>query len=858
MAVTRKTKRIILWSLAVIIVLLVATRLLAPTMIEKGIVNWFEQQSMTAKVAEVNIDLTNAHFDIKGITASKQGDQRLKLDEVSTDWSWSGLFDSRALVHTIKLDGLKFDVEQSEDGKLIIAGIDLEKLSQPAEAAVEPAPETESKPVEWTVYLQELVLSNFDICYRKASELDYCSSLKQLSWQGDLNLDLSQLENTVLPLKANGDFDIDSLQVRDNKLDRNLLSFKQFKVPGINIDSLASVALKQVTLDDFDGCYAVSAEQDFCNQLKQLSWQGNLNLDLSQPEGPPPVVASGDFTLAKLQVHDNKLDRDLVKFEQFAVNGINIKTLASVALKQITLDDFDACYQVSAEQDYCNQLKQLSWQGDLNLDLTQPEGPPPVVANGDFKLAKLQVHDNKLDRDMVNFNQLALTDINIDTLDSVAIQKISLAPLTLLNRPSDELSPQITRFESIEVSDLSLNKLQQLKVQQVLIKDHEALLINKSDKTLEISDWLPPATEQQTADDSQASNDESQTAPSAFQYAIEKFIYQTGKSVRYQDNSLDKPFIVDLNNINLTVENLDSSQPEQDSKVKYSAQYAEHGKIVLEGTARPLSAKPSFDLSGNIAGLDLRDLSPFTNDAIGHAIKSGQLDAELKLNAKDNILDSKIDLKLYHFLLTAKSPEAEAKIDADFGYPLNSSLSLLKDSDNTIELSIPVTGDLDNPDFDTNDVIRSATSNAITSAIISYYTPFGLVMLVEGVIDLATALDFKAAVFNAGEQTLDAATQQELQKLSKLMNERPGIHLTLCSFSNSADRKILFPETAEIPADALKLEAAQIEKLIELGESRSQAVKKYLVDQKIDASRLVLCTAEHEEGEGLSGVEISI
>ena len=151
---------------------------------------------------------------------------------------------------------------------------------------------------------------------------------------------------------------------------------------------------------------------------------------------------------------------------------------------------------------------------------------------------------------------------------------------------------------------------------------------------------------------------------------------------QYRDNSLKKPFAVDLNSIKITLENLDGSKPEQDSKIKYQAQYGEHGKIALEGTAKPLMEKPSFNINGNIAGLDLRDLSPITGDAIGHTIKSGQLDADLKLVANNNVLDSEVDLKLYHFELTALSPADEEKLNTNFGYPLNSSLSLLKDSDN--------------------------------------------------------------------------------------------------------------------------------------------------------------------------------
>ena len=670
MSFARKTAWVLVSVPLIFIVLLVVLRLLAPLLIERGIVNWFDQQQLSATVEAVDIDLGDGSFSISALAVNNKGQQVLNLDRISTSWSWPALLDSRLWIRSIKVDGLVFAINQLSDDKLIVAGIDIASLAEPSADA---SPAEKQAPLEWIFSLDQIQLTNFDICYQQQDIHDYCSEFNQLNWQGKFELDLARLDEAALPLSSRGRLQLEAFEVTNNQLGRALIKFS-------------------------------------------------------------------------------------------------------------------------------------------NLD----------------------IHD-----------------LEIETPEAISINRFALTSLSLLGRQADELAQQVTAFDEISMTYIKLDALNNLSVKDLTVKEHQALLIKRADNRMEIDEWLPSSK-------SASADEPAKTDGESFQFAIEKFTYETGKSIQYQDNSLDKPFIVDLNNIDLTVENLDSKQPEQDSKVKYSAQYADHGKITLEGTARPLSDKPSFNLPGKIAGLDLRDLSPFTNDAIGHAIKSGQLDADLKLNAEQNILDSSVDLKLYHFELTAKNPEAEAKIDADFGYPLNSSLSLLKDSDNTIELSIPVTGDLDNPDFDTKDVIRSATSNAITSAIISYYTPFGLVMAVEGLIDLATALNFEPVEFAAGESTLASSQHESLKKLIQLMNEKPGIHLTLCAFSNTADRHIVLPETATVAIDQLKLQPEQTSQLIELGEARAKTVKQFLVDQNIEASRLILCTSEHTEGEGLSGVEISI
>jgi hypothetical protein len=90
------------------------------------------------------------------------------------------------------------------------------------------------------------------------------------------------------------------------------------------------------------------------------------------------------------------------------------------------------------------------------------------------------------------------------------------------------------------------------------------------------------------------------------------------------------------------------------------------------------------------------------------------------------------------------------------------------------------------------------------------------------------------------------------------MQERPGIYLSLCPYTNTADRKLQLPETAEIAINELKLDADQIEKLARLGDIRAAAVKDFLAAYELDPSRLVLCESTQVEDETLARVEITI
>ncbi len=213
-----------------------------------------------------------------------------------------------------------------------------------------------------------------------------------------------------------------------------------------------------------------------------------------------------------------------------------------------------------------------------------------------------------------------------------------------------------------------------------------------------------------------------------------------------------------------------------------SAKTTQHSTIDIEGTAKPFAEKISFDASGKLRGFDLRAVSPVAKKSIGHIIKSGQLDAELKILAVNGKLNSNIALSLYQFNIQATNKDAAEKLDKKFGMPLNQTLVLLRDKDDSIHLDIPVTGDVSSPDFNPMDAIVKATSKAATATLITFYTPYGLIYAGGNVLfDLATALNFDPIVFEPGSSELLEQNKQQLDNLARLLNEKPKVHLTLCA-----------------------------------------------------------------------------
>jgi len=404
-----------------------------------------------------------------------------------------------------------------------------------------------------------------------------------------------------------------------------------------------------------------------------------------------------------------------------------------------------------------------------------------------------------------------------------------------------------------------------IDIQKISIKGLGASILRNKQASWEIKkqldEILPKASEEEQKDEIPEPKSKQQEAE-ALKIKIGEVELVESHPIIFSDKSLNTPFnmIAEIKNINLS--NVDTGNLDNTSHLDLHLVTDKHGNIKMKGDIQLLADAKSFDLNGEITGIDLRPVTSHIESALGHRVKSGQLNADIKLLSEKGQMDSLLTLNLKQFKLKALSNEQKEKLDKKMGLgmPLDTALELLRDRDNNIELKLPITGDVNNPDFDPSDAIYTASSKAITFAIINYYTPFGLVHAATGLFDLATALRFEPVKFNTGAIKLLTKQNESLNKIAKLLVERPQLHVTLCGFSNNDDLAVIAPELSQQLSKAekdFKLDEGVRTKLLKISASRGEAVKLYLIEKKVNADRLILCEPEFKK-EGVSGVEISI
>ncbi|MCK5395896.1 MAG: DUF748 domain-containing protein, partial [Gammaproteobacteria bacterium] len=448
--------------------------------------------------------------------------------------------------------------------------------------------------------------------------------------------------------------------------------------------------------------------------------------------------------------------------------------------------------------------------------------------------------------------------------DNISLTRLDLNKLNALQRGKDT-KDNTASFDTLAIADIKYTN-NNIAINSIDLKGLASKVSKDKKGAWEHDKWtIKNKTGKQDVPEKDKTAADKDKTP--FVIALNKLDITTDKKMLFTDNSTTPATEVGLQNLAFNISHLYTTKPDTNSAFKLHAKTIRHSTIDLEGTVKPFAEKVSIAAEGKLKGFDLRAASPTTKKTIGHIIKSGQLDVDIDLKAVDGELDSNIALSLYQFQMKSVSKEDAAKLDEKFGMPLNQTLVLLRDKDDSIHLDIPITGDVNNPNFDPMDAIIKATSKAATVTLITFYTPYGLIYAGGSLaLNLATALNFDPIAFDPGSSEIHSASKEQLDGLSKLLTEKPQVHLTLCGFTNQQDVFTLFPErkpknekekdkSAETP-----LTKEQILKLNQLAKDRQVNSKNYLVKtHNIDHSRMILCAPEHKgDEESISGVEVNI
>jgi len=441
--------------------------------------------------------------------------------------------------------------------------------------------------------------------------------------------------------------------------------------------------------------------------------------------------------------------------------GVDLK----IASKKIAVKAFQPYF---ADQINANFIKgNLNAKGKLMVQL--PEHRPLRASYvGSIDLADIHTLDNINGDDFMLWDSLNISDINAQ----INTQK----------------NPLAVSLGNIKLSDfyarIIVNADGHLNLQDIATKNGQGQLTPTSltqstpskDNSTEAA--AVPAPTITASENSAASNGSSADVPAqgadtaqTIKNASDRPLIRIGQitlqrgNIYFSDNFIQPSYSANLTGLTGSVSKVASDDPAP-------ADLVMNGKIdddaILEiiGKINPLGAQLFLDLAAKAQDIELTHLTPYAAKYAGYPITKGKLSVDVTYNIENGRLNAKNNIFLDQLTFGKKVDSPDA-----LKLPVLLAVSLLKNSRGEIDINLPISGSLFDPEFSIGGTIFKVFINLITKAIIS---PFSLLASAFGGGD-----ELGYVGFAPGLSSLTPEAQAKLTTLAKALNDRPALKLEI-------------------------------------------------------------------------------
>ncbi|WP_397449882.1 DUF748 domain-containing protein [Pseudomonas sp. NA-150] len=489
---------------------------------------------------------------------------------------------------------------------------------------------------------------------------------------------------------------------------------------------------------------------------------GPLNLDLQNFDS----LNQSPFSL--------KLDTGLGKQGKITAAGdVNLSPVS--AKLQVTTQDID----LRVAQSYITPFIRLELRSgmlgsDLAVNLKSTE-PLALGITGKVQVDQLHTLDTLKQRDFLKWERLNLEGLDFQLGDSLTIAKVNLT------------------------------------------QPYARFIIN-DDHTTNIDDLLIPQPAGPAAAAPKAVSDK--TAASAQKpmgIRIGEVNINDG-SANFADLSLTPNFATAIQQLNGKIGTLDNRQPKP-ATVDINGKVDRYAPVTIKGSVNPFNPLASLDIATSFKRVELTTLTPYSGKFAGFRIRKGRLNLDL------HYLVTKGQLKAENKVLIEQLQLGE-KVDSPnaVDLPIRLAIALLKDTDGNISIELPISGDLNSPQFSVMPIVWQTLRNLVLRAA---QAPF---KFIGGLISGGDSQDLGSVAFTPGSTELNAEAQSSLNKLSGALKARPTLRLEVEGTSaESSDGPLIAQQRLEreyqatyykilqrrgdkVPAQATMLQVPEAEK----------------------------------------------
>ena len=475
----------------------------------------------------------------------------------------------------------------------------------------------------------------------------------------------------------------------------------------------------------------------------------------------------GSATRFKLDLAGFQGDGKLALDGTFSPMPLAVKT-------SVALDDFDLTAFAPYAAPYLNAtLRSLSVGAHGNAEFAAANGSAPLRANwrGGVDLNGLELDDRVNQSDFLKWGRLGFKNMAVDVAGDR--YKVHLGDIALQDF----------------YGRIILNAQGRLNVMDLVAEPGQA------------GGSITEDTQTRSRRAAPAAGRNSGPAP---EISLDRVTLAGGR-VNFTDRFVRPNYTADLTRIEGSVSAVSSNQP-RPAKVAVKGRVYDNAPFTVGGTVQPFGKFLSLDIKATAKGVDLPKFTTYSAKYVGYPIRRGKLSLDVAYRIKNRELQASNRVVLNQLTFGEKTASPDAT-----KLPVMLAVALLKDRQGNIDINLPISGSLDDPQFSVGGIIVRVLVNLITKAVTS---PFSLLASAFGGGEELSYIEFEPGSARLSDEAL-----QRIDTLAAALNDRPALKLDVGGRADPA-------------VDEAGLRQAWVEARIRQAKARDQSTRSRKVDPR--------------------------
>ncbi|MCO7570841.1 DUF748 domain-containing protein [Pseudomonas chlororaphis] len=500
----------------------------------------------------------------------------------------------------------------------------------------------------------------------------------------------------------------------------------------------------------------------------QLDWQ---KLFASQPAKPAPKPQPAAADAPKAPATPSKPWQVLLKdveLRNYQVHLADRKAKPAVALDvgplNLDLKNFDSLNQspftLKLDTGLGKQGK-VTASGEVNLN---PITAKLKVQTKDIDLRVAQSYISPFIRLELRSGMLG-SDLAVDLkkVEPLAFSITGRAEVDQLHTLDTLKTRDFVKWKQVVVEGLNYQHGDSLSISRINLMQPYARFIINDDRTTNIDDLLIP---QPAGGGAKPSGKSAPSSSKPLGIHIGEIAINDG-SANFADLSLTPNFATAVQQLNGHVGTIDSRQAKP-AEVDVKGKVDRYAPVTIKGSVNPFDPMAALDIATSFKRVELTTLTPYSGKFAGFRIRKGRLNLDLHYMITKGQLKAENKLVVEQLQLGEKVDSPDA-VDL----PIRLAVALLKDTDGKISIELPISGDLNNPQFSVMPIVWQTLRNLVLRAA---EAPF---KFIGGLISGGGSEDLSNVAFAPGSSELSKESESALTTLAKALKERPTLRLEI-------------------------------------------------------------------------------